>query len=135
MTPSSRSASRPERKRSAPDEHRHAWQRAREHQRLVAGGSDIRQDARAVGHDGDARRAARARVPARQNGRALAALEQQPREVRDDRRLAAAADAEVADADRPGGPAGAPRRDRARTSGAATTPRRRTRELSTCHDQ
>ena len=36
------------------DEHRHAGQRAREHQRLVAGRVEAGEDARAVGDDGDA---------------------------------------------------------------------------------
>ena len=81
------------------DEDGDARQRTREHQRLVAGNGKIRDDARAVGDDRDAVARRSARVAARQYRRPLAVLEQQPRDVLDDRRLAAAADAKISDTD------------------------------------
>ena len=81
------------------DEDGHAWQLTREHQRFVAGASEIGEHGSSVADDHDAVRDIRAAVSARQDRRMPAALEQPRRKVRDERRLAAAADGEVADAD------------------------------------
>ena len=81
------------------DEHGDAGKRAREHQRLVAGRVEIGDDARAVGDDRDAVARDAPRVAVREDGGPLAAVLQHARQIVDHRRLAAAADAQVADAD------------------------------------
>src|SRR5437762_1480159 len=59
------------------DEHGHAGERARQHQRLVAGLVEIRDYAGAVGDNGDAVAGDAAAVAARQHRRTLALLDQQ----------------------------------------------------------
>ena len=81
------------------DEHGHAGQRAREHQRLVARRLDAGEDRRSIGHHGDAVLRRGASVAARQDGGPLAALDEQPRDGGHERRFPRAADAQVADAD------------------------------------
>ena len=81
------------------DEDGHAWQLTREHQRFVAGAREISEDGSSIADDHHAVRDIRTTVSARQDRRMPAALEQPRREVRDQRRLAAAAHGEVSDAD------------------------------------
>ena len=71
----------------------------RQHQRLVAGRSTVASIARAVGHDDHAVGGVGAPVAAAQDRRPLAARDQPLGEGRHDRRLAGAADREIADAD------------------------------------
>ena len=93
---------------------------ARQHQRLVAGRIDAGQHARPVGHHGHAGRRDAPAVAAREDRRPFTARDEQPGEVFDDRRLAGAADAQVADADHRTLEPVLPLRMRARTTRAAT---------------
>jgi hypothetical protein len=79
------------------DEHRRARHRARQHQRLVAAAIEIGGDVAAVADDDDAVLRTASSVAAAENRRPLAGVEEQPRQVADDRRLAAPAHGEVAD--------------------------------------
>ena len=106
------------------DQHGGARERLREHERLVAGVGQVRSDCRAVAHHDHAVGGLLSRVPAAQNGRPLPHLEQQARQRRHDRRLAAAAGGQVAHADRPGRAGGAAR------PAAAHSSRRRARANS-----
>ncbi len=80
------------------DEHRNGGQRASQHQRFVACRLNVREDGPPVRHDGDTVVRRRPAVAARQHRRTFTLLDEEPGNRRDDRRLAAAADAEVADA-------------------------------------
>ena len=82
----------------APDQHRHAGQRARQHQRFVAGVVEIREDTRAIGDDRDLVARHAPGVAATEDGGAFAAIEKQARDVGHERRLSAAPDAQVANA-------------------------------------
>src|SRR3984893_10085471 len=74
-------------------------QLSRQEQRLTARFVEIGMNCRAVGHDGDTRAHDAPCVSARQYRRALALPDEQPGDVRDDRCLTAAADAQVTHAD------------------------------------
>ena len=78
---------------------RNARQLPRQHQRLVAGAIEIGADAVGVAHDDHAVLSPPAPVAAAQDGRPLPHVQELARQARDGRRLAAAADREVADAD------------------------------------
>jgi len=83
----------------AGDEHRDAWQSAREHQRFISRAVEVGQESLAVAHHRHAVRRPRPRIAACQDGRAVAGILEQTCEVRHERRLPAAADRHVADAD------------------------------------
>src|SRR5690242_3114109 len=80
-------------------EHRHTRQRPRQHLRLVTRRLDRRQYARTVADDHDTVAGLPLSVAARQNCRPLSLVEQPLCERRHHRRLAAAADDQIADAD------------------------------------
>ena len=97
--PKRASTARPTTSRRAPDRDHDAGQRARQHDRLVAGRRRVRH---AVVTPSDTTRASpaeRPAVPAAQDRDRQPVVAQQLRDARDHRRLAAAADAQVADAD------------------------------------
>ena len=81
------------------DDHRHAGKRTREHLRLIARSLHRLDDPLRGAHHHHAVLGATSSVAATQDGGPLSALDQQARQRCDDRRLAAAADDEVADAD------------------------------------
>jgi len=81
------------------DDHGDVRQRARQHQWLVAGATEIGTEARPVAHDGDPVVRCRARVAAAQDRGPMAGLEQPARNKRRQRRLAAPARRKAADAD------------------------------------
>ena len=78
---------------------RGAGELPREHQRLVAGAIEIAADPVGVAHDHDAVDRPRSRVTAAEDRGALAHRQQLARDRRHHRRLPAAADGEIADAD------------------------------------
>src|SRR5712671_406293 len=80
------------------DQHRDAGERARQHQRLIARFVEAGDDVRAIRHDRHAIAGYAAPVAASEHSWMFALLEEQPGDVFDDRRLATAADAQVADA-------------------------------------
>ena len=80
-------------------QHDDAGQLPRQHHRLVARHIEAGADLPRVADDDDVLRLARAAVAAAENGRLLAHLEQHPGDGGRERRLAAAADGEIADAD------------------------------------
>src|SRR5215510_8946947 len=80
--------------------------RAGEHERLVAGVVDAGKHSRAVRHNRRAGTGMPSPISSRENRRPLPRRRQQPRDVLDERRLAAAADGKIAHADdRPREPA------------------------------
>ena len=76
-----------------------AGQPARQHQRLVAAAIQIGSQVRRVADDHDAVLGPAAMIAAREDGRTLAGIEEQPRHVGHGRRLASSARGEVTDAD------------------------------------
>ena len=80
-------------------EHDRAGHAARDEQRLVAAAIEIRRHVRAVAHDDDAWLDRSPPVSSAQDGRPLARVNQQPRQMNDDRRLAPPAHRDVADGD------------------------------------
>ena len=81
------------------DEHRDAWKRARQQQRLVAGAREVGLEPASVAHDGHAGIGRCAGVAAAQNRGTMACIGEQACHVSGKRRLPAPADDEVADAD------------------------------------
>ena len=80
-------------------EHRSARHFAGQHLRLIAGVVHIHMQARAIAHDDHAFVHDFSRVSAAENRRALSHIDQHAREFTSERRLAAAADRQIADAD------------------------------------
>jgi hypothetical protein len=81
------------------DAHDRGLQRTCQHERLVAGTIEIGQQANAIRHDDDAIDATPAFVSSAEDCRPLSLRDQPLGDRRDQRRLASAADAQVADAD------------------------------------
>src|SRR4051812_15397931 len=91
-----------ERSREMPiggDDHRHSGKRPRQHLRLITRPLDRFEHALAVTDHQHTIFVSAAAVTPAEDRRALASFEHQTRECRDDRRLSAAADDKVADAD------------------------------------
>jgi len=80
-------------------QNRHSWECAREHLRLIAGSLDPLEHARSIaGHD-DPVDGMPTGVPATEDGRSLARIQEQAGKRRHDGRLAAAAHGQIAHAD------------------------------------